>query len=143
MERKKLLAQLPDGVRPRLAPALQGFETILQGRLLKLHYGDPAFHFEVWFHEAKGLVEVAYHGEGSAAGNRRLLERLEENLIPIKEALGPEVELEPWVRSWVRLSRMLPLGYQDQELHGILADTLSHMINVVQPLVADLAPSEA
>ena len=75
MERKKLLAQIPGALKPRLPRELRSFETIPVGRLLKVHYGDPAFHFEVWFHEAKGLVEVAYHGEGPAAANLRTISR--------------------------------------------------------------------
>lgn len=142
MDRKKLLAQVPDGIRPRLPKGLQGFETIAMGRLLKVYYGDPAFHFEVWFHENKGMVEVAYHAEGPASANGRLLERLEARLVDIKKGLGPTAELEPWVRSWVRLYRMLSLDYPDEKLQGQLVDALAKMIIVVQPLVADLAPVE-
>ena len=143
MERKKLLAQLPDILRSRLPPQLGSFETILAGRLLKVHYGDPAFHFEVWFHEGKGLVEVAYHGEGSAAANRLLLDRLAARLVDIKESLGPTVELEPWVRSWIRLYRMLPAGSGGVLRAETLAGELAGMIVVVQPIVADLVPVEA
>lgn len=143
MDRKKLLAQVPDAIRARLPQDLQGFETIAIGRLLKVHYGDPVFHFEVWFHENKGLVEVAYHGEGPPAANRRLLDRLESRLVEMKEALGPTVELEPWVRSWVRLYRMVSMDYPDEELRATLVTSLAKMMAVVQPLVADLTPVEA
>lgn len=143
MDRKRLLAQIPDALRPLLPQELWAFETMQSGRLLKVYYGDPAFHFEVWFHESKGLVEVAYHGEGPAAANRLLLERLGTRLIDIKEALGPTVELEPWVRSWVRLCRMLPSGRADQRFLETLVGALAQMIVVVQPLVASLAPAGA
>ena len=143
MERKKLLAQIPNILCSRLPPSLGSFETILAGRLLKVYYGDPAFHFEVWFHEGKGLVEVAYHGEGSAAANGLLLDRLAARLVDIKESLGPTVELEPWVRSWIRLYRMLPAGSGGVLRAETLAEELARMIVVVQPMVADLVPEEA
>src|SRR3970040_1870949 len=101
MERKKLLAQIPNILCSRLPPSLGSFETILAGRLLKVYYGDPGFHFEVWFHESKGMVEVAYHGEGSAAANRLLLDRLAARLVDIKGSLGAPVGLGHWARSWV------------------------------------------
>lgn len=137
-----MLAAIPGALRPRLPEDLRSFETILMGRLLKVYYGDPAFHFEVWFHEGKGLVEVAYHGEGPAAANGRILERLSENLIDIKERLGPTVELEPWVRSWVRLYRMLPAEGDDRRLPEALVKALAEMITVVQPLFVDQGPAE-
>src|SRR3989304_5508037 len=64
MGRKKLLSEIPDALTSRLPEDLRCFETNLLGRLLKIYYGDPAFHFEVWFHESKGLVGGAYQGGG-------------------------------------------------------------------------------
>lgn len=139
MERKRLLARIGESLCAHVPHNLRDFETILGARLLKVHYGDPAFHFEVWFHENKGLVEIAYHGEGPARSNNLLMQRLAANLIPIKESLGPTVELEPWVRSWVRLYRMLPAEQGDTDLEERLIKALAGMIVVVQPLVADVA----
>ncbi len=131
-----MLAQIPAIVRARLPQELLGFRTVLMGRLLKLYYGDPAFHFEVWFHEAKELVEVAYHAEGHASVNQCQLEELEKRLPDLKEALGPLVELEMWSHSWVRLYRMLSVDYPEQRLLTLVSDALVRMIVVVHPMVS-------
>src|ERR1700675_3451664 len=52
--RKALKAQLP--------PELRKYETSRgHGRLFKLHYGHPEFHYEAWHHTGAGRFEVGLH----------------------------------------------------------------------------------
>jgi hypothetical protein len=94
---------LPIALAPRLPAELRGFETRRgPGRLLKIDYGRPEFHFETWHHTGSGRFEVGLHLEGRQEANARAVDALRRRLIEVKGAL-PNAELEPWDRGWARL----------------------------------------
>jgi hypothetical protein len=94
---------LPIALAPRLPAELRGFETRRgPGRLLKIDYGRPEFHFETWHHTGSGRFEVGLHLEGRPQANARAVDALRGRLVEVKGAL-PNAELEPWDRGWARL----------------------------------------
>src|SRR5881397_2934832 len=61
--RKRLKQSLPSELR--------GFRTTRgRGRLMKVYFGEPAFHYEAWHHTGAGRLEVGLHFESSAADNQ-------------------------------------------------------------------------
>ena len=72
MKTREFLYTLPDIVRQQLGPELQDFQTIGPTMsLVKLHYGEPAVHYEVWVRKRQREVELGLHFESDAASNRR------------------------------------------------------------------------
>src|SRR3981081_2540184 len=71
--RKKLKAKLP-------AP-LQRFNSTRRGRLMKVHFGEPAFHYEAWHHAGAGRLEIGLHFEASAAENERAFEFFRSRMV--------------------------------------------------------------
>src|SRR5947208_15800616 len=66
-------------------------------------FGDPRLHFEAWWHANSGRLELGLHLEAEPATNDRIAAGLARQLLMIKARLGKQLDLEPWVRGWVRL----------------------------------------
>src|SRR4051812_6400845 len=57
-------------LKQRLPAPLRGFRTTRgRGRLMKVHFGEPAFHYEAWHHAGAGRLELGLHFEASAGEN--------------------------------------------------------------------------
>src|SRR5712692_2964199 len=66
----EFFAGLRKGLKSRLPDERRAFDSSRgHGRLLKVHYGRPEFHYEVWHHTGAGRLEVGLHFEGSADAN--------------------------------------------------------------------------
>jgi hypothetical protein len=120
--------QLPDGLRDVevVGPVFT---------LVKLHYGDPAAHYEVWLQRKAGLVEVGLHFEGAPDANARHLAALSRRADEISDKLGPSVELEQWTASWTRVHEHLPMEALDEDLLLLVSQRLSAFIRVLEPMV--------
>lgn len=121
---------------PRLPFELRSFEHRRQGRLLKLHYGRPAMHFEAAHHAGRGRMEVGLHFESSPAQNLAAFEFFRVRMVEIKGAL-PNSELEPWDRGWARLYETLPGPGLSATLADATAERLAAQITTLQPLLSD------
>src|SRR5437660_5337479 len=109
-------AGLRKGVKPKLPAAMRDFRTSRgRGRLMKLHFGQPAYHFEAWHHTGAGRLEVGLHFEASAAENQAAFEFFRSRMVEVKASL-PRAELEPWDRGWSRLYETLPATRFDDEV---------------------------
>jgi hypothetical protein len=128
-------AGLRKGVKPRLPAGMRDFRTSRgRGRLMKLHFGEPAFHFEAWHHTGAGRLEVGLHFEASAAENKAAFEFFRSRMVEVKAGL-PRAELEPWDRGWSRLYETLPAARLDD---GVVRDAvacLTGYIVTLQPLL--------
>jgi hypothetical protein len=125
--RKKLKAKLP-------AP-LQRFNTIRgRGRLMKLHFGEPAFHYEAWHHAGAGRLEIGLHFEASAADNQRAFEFFRSRMVEVKATL-PRAELEPWDRGWSRLYETAPAAKLDEDVLDRTVTCMSAYVVTLQPLL--------
>src|SRR5260221_13759331 len=57
---------LRKGVKARLPASLRTFSSARgRGRLMKVHFGRPEFHYEAWHHTGAGRLEIGLPFEGS------------------------------------------------------------------------------
>jgi hypothetical protein len=128
-------AGLRKGVKSSLPPDLRGFALGRgHGRLLKIHFEHPEFHFEAWHHTGDGRLEIGLHFEGAADLNGRAFEFFRAHVIEVKARL-PRAELEPWDRGWSRLYETLPAAQLDDQVLDEAVPRLADYISVLQPLV--------
>ena len=125
--RKKLKANLP-------AP-LQRFSSIRgRGRLMKVHFGEPAFHYEAWHHAGAGRLEIGLHFEATAAENQRAFGFFRGRMVEVKATL-PRAELEPWDRGWSRLYETTPAATLDEDVLNGAVTCLGAYVVTLQPLL--------
>lgn len=139
MNTRDFLRQVVEQTRTRLPDGLRDFQTIGPwASLVKLHYGEPAIHYEVWVQRRTGNVEVGLHFEGAPERNSLYLEALVQRSRHIVRALGPEVEPEQWTASWTRVHWPLSLADLDDGLLLTASDRLSKLMSVLEPLVREI-----
>jgi hypothetical protein len=125
--RKELKAKLP-------AP-LQRFNTIRgRGRLMKVHFGEPAYHYEAWHHAGAGKLEIGLHFEASAAENQKAFEFFRSRMVEVKATL-PRAELEPWDRGWSRLYETTPAARLEEDVLDRAVTCMSAYVVTLQPLL--------
>ena len=126
---------LRKGLKSRLPADLRAFEQGRgHGRLIKLHYGHPEFHYEAWHHTGAGKLEVGLHFEGSASANLRAFDFFRARMVEVKARL-PRAELEPWDRGWSRLYETLPAPHLDVVVLEGAIDRLDAYITTLEPML--------
>src|ERR1051326_8082225 len=81
---------LRKALKKSLPAELRDFQSIRgRGRLMKVHFGEPAFHYEAWHHAGAGRLEVGLHFEGSAAENQGAPEFFCARIVEVKAGLSP------------------------------------------------------
>ena len=136
MKTGEFLEALLELARQQLPPELSGFQvTGPTMSLVKLHYGRPTVHYEVWVQKRRGEVELGLHFEGDAESNRRYLELLSEQRDAIRSALGPDVDAEPWDKGWTRVHETVPLEPLSDDFLVELSFKLSAMIRTLEPML--------
>jgi hypothetical protein len=131
-------AGLRKGLKAKLPPPLRTFYSARgRGRLVKLHYGHPEFHFEAWHHTGDGRLEIGLHFEGSTEQNQQAFDFFRSRMIEIKAGL-PHAELEPWDRGWARLYETLPAAQLDERVLEVAVGRMSDYIVTLQPIVESL-----
>jgi hypothetical protein len=129
---------LRKGVKAKLPATLRSFNSARgRGRLMKLHYGRPEFHYEAWHHTGAGRLEIGLHFEGPAQENQEAFDFFRVRMIEVK-AMLPHAELEPWDRGWSRLYETLPASQLDERVLDSAVDRMSEYIVTLQPLLASL-----
>jgi hypothetical protein len=129
---------LRKGLKSRLPAALRTFNSGRgRGRLMKVHYGRPEFHYEAWHHTGAGRLEIGLHFEGSAHENQEAFGFFRGRMVEVKAQL-PHAELEPWDRGWSRLYETLPAPQLDERVLDSAVDLMSEYIVALQPLLESL-----
>lgn len=132
---------LRKGVKARLPAPLRTFNSGRgRGRLMKLHYGRPEFHYEAWHHTGAGRLEIGLHFEGSAHENQEAFEFFRVRMVEVKAQL-PRAELEPWDRGWSRLYETLPAPRLDDRVLESAIERMSDYIVALQPMLTELMPT--
>ena len=125
--RKDLKAKLPAGLR--------NFRTTRgRGRLMKVYFAEPAFHYEAWHHTGAGRLEIGLHFEATAETNQAALEYFRARMVEVKAGL-PRAELEPWDRGWTRLYETLPAARLDERVLDGAVDCMAGYVVTLQPMV--------
>lgn len=104
------------------------------GRLIKIHFGDPSFHFEAWHHTGAGRFEIGLHFESSAERNQAAFEFFRARMVEVKANL-PRAELEPWDRGWCRLYETVPAARLDSTVLEAAAHTMTAYVSVLRPML--------
>lgn len=126
---------LRKGVKATLPAALRTFNSSRgRGRLMKVHYGRPEFHYEAWHHTGAGRLEIGLHFEGSRQENQEAFDFFRSHMIEVKSQL-PLAELEPWDRGWSRLYETLPAPQLDEAVLDAAVERVSEYIVTLQPLL--------
>jgi hypothetical protein len=140
MRSTDFLSHVVKAVRPKLPTEWQEFEINGFGSLVKLYYGDPNVHFEVWVQNKTSRVEVGLHLEADQATNDQLMAYFAGRFVEVQAALGPRIELDEWTRSWGRIHEMVPFTVLDEALVERVARRLSQLITVLQPMLVEAPP---
>ena len=126
---------LRKGLKSSLPPGMRTFRSARgRGRLMKVHYGEPAFHFEAWHHTGAGRLEVGLHFEASAGENQAAFDYFRSRMVEVKASL-PYAELEPWDRGWSRLYETLPAPRLDDAVLRHTVECMALYIVMLQPLL--------
>ena len=137
MKPREFLELLPDLVRQQLPPELEDFEVKgPTGSLVKLHYRQPAVHYEVWLRRRLKHVELGLHFEGDPDSNHRSIDLLSQQADDIRASLGPDVEVGAWDRGWTRVHETLPWEPLGDDFLIEVSLKLSGMMRTLEPLLA-------
>jgi len=101
---------------------------------MKLHFGEPAFHYEAWHHTGAGRLEVGLHFESSAADNQAAFDFFRSRMVEVKAGL-PHAELEPWDRGWSRLYETVPAPRLDDRVLGQAVECMTEYVVTLQPML--------
>ena len=127
--------ELRKEVKAKLPVPMREFRTSRgRGRLMKLHFGEPAFHYEAWHHTGAGRLEIGLHFEASSAENDAAFEFFRSRMVEVKASL-PRAELEPWDRGWSRLYETLPAARLDDGVVKEAVESMTAYIVTLQPLL--------
>ncbi len=137
MRIQQFQVSLVDQTRKQLPRPHRKFDARSFFSLVKLHYGNPKLHYEVWVRGTEKLVEIGLHFESDKVTNDALREYFAARAVEIKAELGPRVEIEQWTNSWSRVHEVIPYTSLDATLVEVLAKKLARMISVLQPMLKD------
>ena len=139
MKTKEFLTEAAELVRAQLPQSL-GAPAVSRpvGSLVKLHYGDPKVHYEMWVRKRMGILETGLHFEGAAEENSRCLEAMRTEYADLISSLGPEVRAEEWDKGWTRVHHTFAFDSLDEDLLIIVAGSVSHMVRVLEPAVRSI-----
>lgn len=107
---------------------------------MKIHFGEPAFHYEAWHHTGAGKLEVGLHFEASAQDNQAAFDFFRTRMVEVKASL-PRAELEPWDRGWSRLYETLPAARLDESVLSNAVQCMAAYIVALQPLLDEFLRS--
>lgn len=135
-------AALRKELKRSLPTELRGFTWLRgRGRLMKIHYGDPSFHYEIWHHTGAGRLEIGLHFEASRDRNEAAFEFFRARMVEVKAQL-PRAELEPWDRGWVRLYETLAAVRLDRDVLEAGGALISAYIAALQPMLKQFEEGE-
>lgn len=125
------------GTKKQLPRALKDFHARTQFTLFKVFYKNPRTHYEVAVRGQERLIEVGLHFEDEKSTNDALLLHFVERAFEIHAELGPRVEVEQWTNSWARVHQVIPYQSLDEKLVERIAEQLTRMIIVLEPMLQD------
>ena len=122
-------------MKASLPSSLRDFRTTRgRGRLMKLHFGEPALHYETWHHAGQGRLEIGLHFEASRTENDAAFVFFRSRMVEVKASL-PRAELEPWDRGWSRLYETMPAARLDDGVVREAVACMTDYIVTLQPLL--------
>ena len=135
MTRQGFFAEVVVGLRANVPEAFRDFNHRSNPLLLKIDYGNPRVHYEVWCDAEKAILGVGLHFEDGPLSTDAYLAFFDRHILEIKHILGTDVELERWTASWGHLYEHRVLRPLTDEIAAEVALLLAQMIAVLQPLL--------
>lgn len=123
--------------KKQLPRALKDFQARTQFTLFKIFYKNSRTHYEVGVRGQERLIEVGLHFEDEKTTNDALLVHFMDRAFEIHAELGPRVEVEQWTNSWSRVHQVIPYQSLDEKLVETVAEQLTRMIIVLEPMLRD------
>jgi hypothetical protein len=148
LKRREFMDAVRDACTAALPEDRRQFRSRRTMNLLKVHFNaNYRIHYEVMIVAERQLIELGLHFEDGPESTARLLEHFDRAVIEIKHALGQDVELERWTKSWGHLFEVRALEPLTPGHAQALGERLAEMIGVLQPLLDEafevgLAPVE-
>jgi hypothetical protein len=141
---RDFLSQVYDRLPPLLPKPLRDHQWRIRFSMLQVYFGSPAVHYEVWVQRKFRRIEIGLHFEDEREANERWASALGERVLEIQAALGPEIELEEWTASWIRLHETRPLaGELSEALAADIAGRLAAFISVLEPMLDEARAAAA
>ena len=128
---EEIVARLQDG----LPAERRGFGHRSNLILLKVDFGNPRVHYEVWCDAERRILGLGLHFEDGPVSTAAYLAYFDGLIVELKHVLGPELELERWTASWGHIYELWPLGTLTTGLAARVAARLARLIVTLQPLV--------
>jgi hypothetical protein len=135
MTRQDFFAAVVARLRAHLSEVNRDFTHRSNPLLLKIDYGNPRVHYEVWCDSEKEILGIGLHFEDGPISTEAYLAYFDRHILEIKHILGTDVELERWTASWGHLYEHRKLRPLTDEIAAEVALRLAQMIGVLQPLV--------
>jgi hypothetical protein len=135
MTRNDFFAEVVSGLRATLPEDFRDFRHRSNPMLLKIDFGNPRVHYEVWCDSDKHILGVGLHFEDGPVSTDAYLAYFDRHILELKHILGTEVELERWTATWGHLYEHRELLPLTDELAAEIATRLAQLIEVLQPLV--------
>ncbi|MBI4570404.1 MAG: hypothetical protein HY723_00505 [Chloroflexi bacterium] len=133
---RDFLSLVYDRLPPHLPEALRDHRWRVRFSMLQVYFAGPAVHYEVWVQRKYRRIEIGLHFEGEREENERWARALGERVLENQARLGPDVELEEWTASWMRLHETRPLaGELKEPLADEIAERLAAFISVLEPML--------
>ncbi len=139
MTRHDFFAEVVAGLRANVPEAYRDFRHRSNPLLLKVDYGNPRVHYEVWCDAEKDVLGVGLHFEDGPTSTDAYLAYFDRHILEIKHILGTAVELERWTASWGHLYEHRELRPLTDGIAREVAIRLAQLIEVLQPLVESAA----
>lgn len=135
LTRQDFFAAVIAGLSDNVPEAYRDFTHRSNPLLLKIDYGNPRVHYEVWCDAEKDILGVGLHFEDGPLSTDAYLAYFDRHILEIKHILGTGVELERWTASWGHLYEHCELRPLTAEIAAEVSVRLAQLIGVLQPLV--------
>ncbi len=135
MTRHDFFAEVVTGLRASLPEAFRDFRHHSNTLLLKIDFGNPRVHYEVWCDSEKDILGIGLHFEDGPISTDAYLAYFDRHIVEIKHILGTDIELERWTVSWGHLYEHRELRPLTDEIVAEVASRMAQLIEVLQPLV--------
>jgi hypothetical protein len=140
MQSQEFLVEVRDRALAALPTALRDPHARVHYGMLQIHYGEPRAHYEVWLVRKTNRIEIGLHFEADRERSHAWAEELADRSLELREALGPDAELEEWTPSWTRLHLTVPLETLGDSLCNEVAALLASLIETTGELVCSIPP---
>ncbi|HEX9437963.1 MAG TPA: hypothetical protein VGA16_12510 [Candidatus Limnocylindria bacterium] len=142
MQPRTILKTLPAAIRPLVPSGLRAFRSGAQwSYLMKIHYGNPAIHYEASHRPRLHTVEIGLHFEADDLTNARLLGAFRKRERALHRKL-PAARFEEWDRGWTRIWEPVTYEHLGAPLRDDLAKRLAVYISTLEPILRDELPAD-